>query len=200
MTLDYRTPAKPDPARALQRFEAVHPRRWFVHPIVAVAPLVATGIAWLTFGFDALPRTAAAFFFLFSGVWLIAVPLSRTTVMSPARNLVAFYPERLAWFQGYHTQLVERWNIESYTREPAGGALDGVIGMLSDEPLGEHFTLHLQERGLLGFDYLGRTTVSFRITLPIEVAEPDAFEAALRAWLPELALLTSSGRDQTPTS
>lgn len=182
-TASYGAPAKPDPSKASQRFAAVNPRRWFVHPIVAPVPLLITSIAWLTSDAGEIPRTSAAYFFFFSGAWLIAVLATRATLMGAARNFVAFYPERLAWFQGQHTLLVDRGNVESYKREPARETLSGLAAWIGDEPLAEHFTLRLHERGILGYNHLGRTTVSLRKTVPIQVTEPDAFEAALRAWL-----------------
>jgi hypothetical protein len=183
-TLSYRAPTKADPAKALQRFTAVNPWRWFTHPIVAVVPLIIESFAWLTSDAESLARTSATYFFFLSAVWLIGVLATRATLMGPNRNFVAFCPERLAWLRGQHTLLVERANVESYTREPARHALEGLVTWINEEPLAEHFTLHLYERGLVGYDYLGRTTVSLRTTVPIEVTEPDAFEAALRAWLP----------------
>jgi hypothetical protein len=183
MTTASWTLTKPDPAKAIRRFGAVNPRRWFAHPIVAVVPLLIESFAWLTSDAEGMARTAATYFFFFSAMWLIGVLVTRATLMRPSHNFVAFYPERLAWFQGGHTLLVPRGNVESYTRDPAREALEGLITWINEEPLAEHFTLHLYERGIVGYDYLGRTTVSLRKTVPIEVTEPDAFEAALRAWL-----------------
>jgi hypothetical protein len=146
-------------------------------------PLLIESFAWLTSDAGGMARTAATYFFFFAATWLIGVLVTRATLMRPSHNFVAFYPERLAWFQGGHTLLVPRGNVERYTRDPARAALEGLITWINEEPLAEHFTLHLYERGLVGYDYLGRTTVSLRTTVPIEVTEPDAFEAALRAWL-----------------
>jgi hypothetical protein len=182
-TPSYQTLTKADPAKALQRFTAVNPWRWFSHPVVAVVPLIVESFAWLTSDAEAMARTSATYFFFLSVVWLMGVLATRATLMGPSRNFVAFYPERLAWLRGQHTLLVERGNVESYTRDAARHALEGLVTWINDEPLAEHFTLHLYERGVVGYDHLGRTTVSLRTTVPIEVTEPDAFEAALRAWL-----------------
>jgi hypothetical protein len=179
----YRTLTKADLAKAWQRFTAVNPGRWFTHPIVAVVPAIIESFAWLTSDAEGLARTSASYFFFLSAVWFISVLATRAMLMGPNRNFVAFYPERIAWLRGQHTLLVERGNVESYTRDPARHALEGLVTWINDEPLAEHFTLHLYERGVVGYDYLGRTTVSPRTTVPIEVTEPDAFEAALRAWL-----------------
>jgi hypothetical protein len=186
-TLLSQASSRPDPAAALQRFTSVNPRRWFTSPVVAVLPLVLTAVAWVTSGAGDVVRIAAPFFVFASAAWLIGLLYARATLMGPERNLVAFYPERLAWFQGQHAQLLERINVESYTREPPADGLLLLVGWLCDRPVAEHFTLRLYERGIRGYNHLGQMTVSLRKSLSIQVTDPDAFEAMLKGWIRPLA-------------